>query len=29
MGSDKWGDGIVRFYYDFATPIPAATFKAD
>jgi hypothetical protein len=29
IGSDKWEDEILRFYYDFTTPIPDSVFKAD
>lgn len=28
VGTDKWEDGILRFYYDFITPIPDSVFDA-
>jgi hypothetical protein len=29
IGTDKWEDEFLRFYYDFTTPIPDSVFKAD
>jgi hypothetical protein len=29
IGTDKWEDGILRFYYDFTTSIPESVFQAD
>jgi hypothetical protein len=29
VGTDKWEDGRLRFYYDFTTSIPDSTFKAE
>ena len=28
IGSDKFEDGLLRFYYDFTTPIPDSVFDA-